>query len=766
MPADFGDTLFEGAIAPSVEKQAPVEDKSGLYLAEAANSGLQGVGTIFGGIAKGAIQDQAAGVLSRYRQDAMLIADAMDQGGLTPQAGRMRLRQLYSETIGNNPGLAEDIDKANSSLLSENGLGHVILEGNEEVQRNQKLADSAHAAGWGSDTDGYTNYLNATRTLETQQREITLRSAELGYTSAVDKKTLERGVNEWAKAGMPWVDQQVASAAALIDGGADPAETLLKLKADIGQVVGDLSLSSEGMDLSHITGPIDKRLAIFEDMVKGTTTTEMMNTQLATIAAQQKYALLTDNPELTKLTALSELLGQGASVFVQQRLNGRSVEIMAGLTKPYDPSSDSNGKPTDIVGSDGETVAALDTLKELLSKAADNPTPAITTEVNNVIVNTLRSLKAYNGESVKDYRAAVDFFADPSVAKWIDNGQLVVPANLTTQAKDVIEKQYDNVLLPLVEEQWTTANYAVQNFSGSGDRMIEGESSKFIEPYWNGMEVSFRPAPGFENEPLILEQVKTLNEGDSSIAGPLNTLIRAKAHMNGGTDYAKEWEGLQERLFPEPVEGEGGAATEAGALGYAPEAAPVQSDALSAITGATFNPMDVVPSDITMADFNEDIEATYATIEQTKAVDPTAMANASSPIEAARAYLGMTENNADQNRTLAAFIKNSTGTEINPAKTAWCAAFVDAILSSTGAKGTGRLNARSYLDWGKTVKEPQVGDVVVLSRGDVNGWQGHVGFYMGTAPNGKIRILGGNQGDSVSEDTFDASRVLGYRRAV
>jgi uncharacterized protein (TIGR02594 family) len=68
--------------------------------------------------------------------------------------------------------------------------------------------------------------------------------------------------------------------------------------------------------------------------------------------------------------------------------------------------------------------------------------------------------------------------------------------------------------------------------------------------------------------------------------------------------------------------------------------------------------------------------------------------------------------------------------------------------------------------WGKDVSDsPQPGDVVVLQRGDKDGWQGHVGFYMGTNPDGTIKVLGGNQGDAVAEGNFDASKVLGFRRA-
>lgn len=130
-------------------------------------------------------------------------------------------------------------------------------------------------------------------------------------------------------------------------------------------------------------------------------------------------------------------------------------------------------------------------------------------------------------------------------------------------------------------------------------------------------------------------------------------------------------------------------------------------------------------------------------------------------LETAATMLGWDENAGREKLT--DFLRNN-GQNIDPRETAWCAAFVNASLQSSGLDGTGRLNARSFLDWGEEVSEPQEGDIVVLSRGD-NPAQGHVGFFKGFDANGNIMILGGNQGDAVSIKAFPASRLLGYRRA-
>jgi uncharacterized protein (TIGR02594 family) len=129
-------------------------------------------------------------------------------------------------------------------------------------------------------------------------------------------------------------------------------------------------------------------------------------------------------------------------------------------------------------------------------------------------------------------------------------------------------------------------------------------------------------------------------------------------------------------------------------------------------------------------------------------------------INTAKSVLGMNEK--AQKDTLAKFLAKG-GINIDPSKTAWCAAFVNATLQENGLSGTGALNARSFLNWGSEVKTPKLGDVVVFSRGsDPNA--GHVGFFKGFDENGDILVLGGNQSDSVNIQSYSKDRLLGFRR--
>lgn len=92
---------------------------------------------------------------------------------------------------------------------------------------------------------------------------------------------------------------------------------------------------------------------------------------------------------------------------------------------------------------------------------------------------------------------------------------------------------------------------------------------------------------------------------------------------------------------------------------------------------------------------------------------------------------------------------------------AWCAAFANSMLIRAGLKGTGKLTARSFLEWGVELSRPKLGCIVVFKRGN-SSWQGHVGFYAGETRT-HIRVLGGNQSNAVNIKLIPKSKFLGYR---
>lgn len=151
--------------------------------------------------------------------------------------------------------------------------------------------------------------------------------------------------------------------------------------------------------------------------------------------------------------------------------------------------------------------------------------------------------------------------------------------------------------------------------------------------------------------------------------------------------------------------------------------------------------------------------------QSTVIVDGNAIPNAPEHIQTALNKYGFNEY---QHRTV---LKEFTG--VDPKRTEWCAAFVNAVLHESGMAGSESVSdvplmARSFLTWGETVKNPAAGDLVIFPRGKV-GWQGHVGFYVGSIYRNDVeyyRILGGNQNNSVNIEIYRASKALDIRRSL
>jgi len=103
----------------------------------------------------------------------------------------------------------------------------------------------------------------------------------------------------------------------------------------------------------------------------------------------------------------------------------------------------------------------------------------------------------------------------------------------------------------------------------------------------------------------------------------------------------------------------------------------------------------------------------------------------------------------------------------------WCSAFCQHAPWELRLPRSKSALARSWLGVGRTIALSEVVpgfDVVILQRGagvqpgpENQTAPGHVGFYAGYQPP-LVQILGGNQSNKVSIESFPYDRVLGVRR--
>ena len=126
---------------------------------------------------------------------------------------------------------------------------------------------------------------------------------------------------------------------------------------------------------------------------------------------------------------------------------------------------------------------------------------------------------------------------------------------------------------------------------------------------------------------------------------------------------------------------------------------------------------------------------------------------------------GVSENKdaGEHNPRILHYLKEIGYSGIKDDETPWCSTFVNYCAKMVGREQSKKLNARSWLDVGETVTEPELGDIVIFWRESPTSHKGHVAIYINKDKNYHY-VLGGNQGNSVSIQPYSNSRVIGYRR--
>ena len=159
-------------------------------------------------------------------------------------------------------------------------------------------------------------------------------------------------------------------------------------------------------------------------------------------------------------------------------------------------------------------------------------------------------------------------------------------------------------------------------------------------------------------------------------------------------------------------------------------------------------------------------------IEKTQELQKVEISQKSSPDQIKPSWYSIAENELDKgvveiageqhNPDILKYFSETGYKNIKDDETGWNSAFINWCFSQVEIEGAGKLNSRSWLDWGTLIESPKIGCVVVFWREKKDSWSGHAGFYAGDDGD-KILLLGGNQKNSVSILSVSKERILGYR---
>lgn len=129
----------------------------------------------------------------------------------------------------------------------------------------------------------------------------------------------------------------------------------------------------------------------------------------------------------------------------------------------------------------------------------------------------------------------------------------------------------------------------------------------------------------------------------------------------------------------------------------------------------------------------------------------------------ARADLGIKEvPGRNANSRILQYYADAGHPEIDSDEVSWCGAFVAAHLKRCGYPIVAEpLVARNWRKYGEPLGKdnPRVGAIAVFWRESPNSWKGHVGIIVSWTKN-TIKVLGGNQGNGVSIQSFPRSQLL------
>ena len=159
----------------------------------------------------------------------------------------------------------------------------------------------------------------------------------------------------------------------------------------------------------------------------------------------------------------------------------------------------------------------------------------------------------------------------------------------------------------------------------------------------------------------------------------------------------------------------------------------------------------------------------------TTATAPAAASGSAARIlEVARGEIGTKEIRGGRDNPRVLAYHQATSLKASNDETSWCSSFVNWTMKQAGVRGTNSAAARSWLNWGVSVPKDAAhvkpGDVIVFPRGN-NPAQGHVAIVEAVLPDGKVKVVGGNQGngpgqpDGVNEKVRSLSEAIGVRRA-
>lgn len=549
--------------APTANQSSLVVDNSSNIQAQAIGTGLTGLIGIGAQFLNSKNKTATAKSLQGFTDRLLTVADGVDQGVISSQAGGMKFRSEFRKFIASNPKLAGEATTIFKDMVGTAGLAKVVDEGTEEEQRIIKNIAKATEEGF-IPTQGasqkeidkglaaWDQANRATANLRALQRQVETNTAN----RALVKDKIRTSLGELADSGYAKIQNLTAELNRDVEGGkTTPEEAILSMRAQLADLDAKVNLVGDGEFNEYGKNITSSMKALAETYISkwdGSLSGELLDRRLQTLENRHTMALMNHSPEAARLVATVKHLGRNMPPQLAESMTSKYVDVLTNFV---------SGKPADILDDGDKNTKALDThhkvtkgaLQSLLTETDSQTKKDISAELTTTMNSYLKSVQKSGSlaESAKELKSAVQYIADVDIGKFItEQGGIDKPTLLA--AKDVLQKQYANVVTPLIKKRLHDTTIRLVQGDKIGDRQA---AIDFIEPMFSGPGVSFRLREGVKvsNFASKLELNSVVKDLNTNVAPVVNQLVRGGAHLSGHQKYKEVWENeLAPRLFPTP----------------------------------------------------------------------------------------------------------------------------------------------------------------------------------------------------------------------
>lgn len=568
--ADFTLGNIGGSGASPITPKAPVVDTSTGVALNAVGNLLSGGIQIAQGIKTSRAEKAKMGAINTYTQDLLRISEGVDQGAITSQAGRMRIRALTSAAIANNPALTADIMSSQKNVVTTSGLGKVVGEGTQEEQVQLALEKDAIEAGWIKPKStqvekdlGLMKFLQNKRyqsDIDDVRNELSLKQSKIGLSrSGLElnrlqaKDKAERALANLAGTTAFKFNEDMRGLQQRVENGEITKEDAAVLAdqqwAVILQTVNSVGARAGGEVLGNLSKPIE---TIYKNALKGfsgETELKIVQDQNALSLALAEKEWMSE-PLMASIAAVSKLFPNTNVLTLG--------EVSKSVVSMINKGSEVDGKGPDPLPDTAEDKKTFKVYTEVLKENMTAVTSGkaiesdlTTQDVNTNLVNLLKNIDAYSLSSTNpsDFNQLLDFTGSPEFGRFTES-QGGIPSDTATLFANVIEQQYEAVVIPLIQEEFNKLVLselveapqlpfrAGVGAAPSVDPSTTIPAQDVIQPVFRGGGVSFVARGGVSNT-LTATAIRNLNK---KVTPVLNRMIRSAAHIDGNRNYKKVYD--------------------------------------------------------------------------------------------------------------------------------------------------------------------------------------------------------------------------------